>query len=65
MKTYKVKTSWTGYSEIIVQAKNKKQAETFVYKGKYDSLDEVSTGNGLDSGYDDEKIIEVEEQLKL
>jgi hypothetical protein len=61
---YKVYTKWTGYSEIIVEAKNKKQAEILVYKGEYDSLDESTTGNGLEYGYDGEEIVEIEKVLK-
>ena len=60
-KVFKVRTKWIGYSEIIVEAKNKQDAEALVYKGKYDSLDESTTGNGLEYGYDNEEIIEVEE----
>ena len=61
---YKVYTKWTGYSEIIVEAKNEKQAEILVYKGKYDSLDESTTGNGLEYGYDGEEIVEIEKVFK-
>lgn len=61
---YKVSTKWTGYSEIIVEAKNEKHAEILVYKGKYDPLDESTTGNGLEYGYDDEEIVEIEKVSK-
>ena len=33
MKTYKVTTSWTGYSEITLQARNKEEAEDIVFMG--------------------------------
>tara|TARA_B100001057_G_scaffold12051_2_gene11456 strand:- start:42485 stop:42679 length:195 start_codon:yes stop_codon:yes gene_type:complete len=58
---FKVRTKWIGYSEIIVEAQNKQDAEALVYKGKYDPLNESTTANGLDYGYDNEEIIEVEE----
>ena len=41
MKTFKVITSWTGYSEITVQAKNKEQAEQIAFEGNYDRNNEV------------------------
>ena len=63
-KVFKVRTKWIGYSEIIVEAKNEKQAEILVYKGKYDSLDESTTGNGLEYGYDGEEIVEIEKVFK-
>tara|TARA_R100000388_G_scaffold18765_1_gene14476 strand:+ start:1370 stop:1576 length:207 start_codon:yes stop_codon:yes gene_type:complete len=63
-KVFKVHTKWIGYSEIIVEAKNKKEAETLVYKGKYDYLDESTTGNGLEYGYDNEEITNIEEVSK-
>ena len=61
MKTFKVITSWTGYSEVIVQAENKELAITSVDVGDYDPNKEVSTGNGLDYGFENEEIISVEE----
>jgi len=61
MKTYKVTTSWTGYSEITVRAKNQEDAETMVNEGNYNPDNEVSTGNGLDYGYNYEEIIETKE----
>ena len=61
MKTYKITTSWTGYSEITVKAKNHQDAEAMVNEGNYDPNDEVSTGNGLDYGYNYEEIISTEE----
>ena len=59
MKTFKVITSWTGYSEITVQAKNKQEAENLVANDEYDTDNEVLTGNGLDYGYENETIIKV------
>ena len=41
MKTFKIITSWTGYSEITVQAKNKEQAEQIAFEGNYDRNNEV------------------------
>ena len=38
-KVFKVYTKWTGYSEIIVEAKNEKDAEILVYEGNYDPSD--------------------------
>jgi len=61
MRTYKITTSWTGYSEITVKAKNQEEAETMVNEGNYDPNDEVFTGNGLDYGWNYEEIIETEE----
>ena len=61
---YKVYTKWTGYSEIYVEAKNEKDAETLVYKGEYDPLDESTTGIGLEYGYDDEEIVKIEKVFK-
>ena len=61
MKTFKVITSWTGYSEVIVQAENRELAITSVDVGDYDTDNEVSTGNGLDYGYDGEEIIDIQE----
>ena len=34
------------------------------YKGKYDYLDESTTGNGLEYGYDNEEITNIEEVSK-
>ena len=59
MKTFKVITSWTGYSEITVQAENEEQAKLLVEKGEYDTDNEVLTGNGLGYGYENETIIKV------
>ena len=61
MKTFKLITSWTGYSEVIVQAENKELAIQAQDVGDYDIDNEVSTGNGLDYGYENEEIISVEE----
>ena len=61
MKTFKVITSWTGYSEVTVQAENEEQAKLLVEEGEYDTDNEVSTGNGLSYGYENEEIISVEE----
>ena len=59
MKTFKVITSWTGYSEVTVQAENEEQAKLLVEEGEYDTDNEVSTCNGLDYGYENETIIKV------
>ena len=61
MKTFKVITSWTGYTEVTVQAENRELAITSVDVGDYDIDNEVSTGNGLSYGYENEEIISVEE----
>ena len=63
-KVFKVYTKWTGYSEIIVEAKNEKDAETLVYEGNYAPSDEIHTGYGLEYGYDDEEILEIEKVSK-
>ena len=59
MKTFKVITGWTGFSEITVQAENEEQAKLLVEEGEYDTDNEVSTGNGLGYGYENETIIKV------
>ena len=59
MKTFKVIRSWTGFSEITVQAENKEQAKLLVEEGEYDTDNEVLTGNGLGYGYENETIIKV------
>ena len=61
MKTYKVYTKWIGYSEIIVRAKDDQEAKDSVAMGNYEPENELSTGTGLNLGYDDEEILEVEE----
>ena len=61
MKTFKVITKWTGYSEITVQAETEEQAKLLVEEGEYDTDNEVSTGNGLDYGYNNEETIDVQE----
>jgi hypothetical protein len=38
MNKYKITTSWTGYSEITLQAKNKEEAEDIVFMGDYDTV---------------------------
>jgi len=60
MKTFKVITKWTGYSEITVQAENEEQAKLLVEEGEYDTDNEVSTGNGLDYGYNNEETIDIQ-----
>ena len=62
MNRYKVYTKWKGYSEIIVDAKSPKEAEEKVLKGDYDLLDETMTGTGLDYGFEDEEVYNVEEE---
>ena len=59
-KAFKVYTKWTGYSEIIVDAKDEQEAKEFVAMGTYDPSEELQTGNGLEYGYDDEEVLEVE-----
>jgi hypothetical protein len=61
MKTFKVITSWTGFSEITVEAETQDEAMDLVQMGEYDCNNEVSTGNGLQYGYQDEETIAVEE----
>ena len=61
MKTFKVIRSWTGFSEIFVQAENEEQAKLLVEEGEYDTDNEVSTGNGLDYGYNNEETIDIKE----
>jgi len=62
LKTYKVYTKWIGYSEIIVDAKDEQEAREFVAMGSYDPSEEQQTGNGLNYGFDNEEITEIEEQ---
>ena len=61
MKEFKVTTSWTGFSEITVEAETLENAIDLVHMGEYDPNDEVSTGNGLDYGYNNEETIDVQE----
>jgi len=61
MKKYKVYTKWIGYSEIDVEAKSKKQAREMVDTDNYDEENEIHTGNGLEYGYENEEITEIEE----
>lgn len=61
MNKYKITTSWTGYSEIEVEAKSEKEAKEIVDMGNYDPNNEVLTGYGLDYGYENEEIIKVNE----
>ena len=58
-RTFKVITSWTGYSEITVQAETEEQASDLVEEKNFDPNNEVLTGNGLDYGYENETIINV------
>lgn len=59
MKTYKVYTKWIGYSEIEVNAENEQEAKDFASMGLYKK--ELLTGKGLDYGYENEEVLEVEE----
>lgn len=61
MKTYKVFTKWIGYSEIVVDAKDEQEAKDFVAMGNYEPENELSTGTGLNLGYDNEEVLKVEE----
>ena len=61
MKVFKVTTSWTGFSEITVEAETQDEAMDLVQMGEYDCNNEVSTGNGLKYGYNDEETIDVKE----
>ena len=61
MKVFKVTTSWTGFSEITVEAETQEEARVLVEKVEYDTDKEVLTGYGLDYGYENEEIIEVKE----
>ena len=65
MKTYKVYTKWIGYSEIIVDAKEEQEAKDFVAMGSYDPSEELQTGNGLEYGYDEEEVLEIEQVSDL
>jgi len=58
---YKVYTKWTGYSEIEVEAKSEDEAKEMVDMGNYEPENEVHTGNGLEYGYEDEEVLEIEE----
>ena len=58
---YKVFTKWIGYSEIEVEAKSEDEAREMVDMGNYEPENELSTGTGLNLGYDEEEILEVEE----
>tara|TARA_R100001129_G_C5149268_1_gene198382 strand:- start:172 stop:378 length:207 start_codon:yes stop_codon:yes gene_type:complete len=58
---YKVYTKWIGYSEIEVKAKSEEEAKELVNLGKYEPENELSTGTGLNLGYDEEEVLKVEE----
>lgn len=60
-KQFKITTSWTGFSEITVKAKNEDEAKEKYFEGDYGYYDERLTGNGLDYGFNDEQIIDVKE----
>ena len=64
MKTYKIYTKWTGYSEIEVEAKSKEEAGEKVLEGDYSVFREASTGGDLDYGFEDEELLKVEEVRK-
>ncbi len=59
MITYKVKTSWTGYSEYTVKADSKDEAKELCMCGSSDT--EQHTLSGLDYGGDEEQVISIEE----
>jgi|TARA_R100001086_G_C11664104_1_gene211080 hypothetical protein len=67
MKTYKVTTSWIGYSEITLKAKNKEEAEDIAFECKYsDTRREVKSTD--DAGVeifgmkkDMEQLVNIEE----
>jgi len=61
MKVFKISTSWTGYSEITIKAKDEDEAREKFLTSDYDYDDEKFTGNGLDYGFVDEQIIDLEE----
>mgnify|MGYP003679992735 CR=1 FL=1 len=57
MKTYKVKTSWKGYSEYTVKADSKEEAEELcMNECAFDT--EQHTYSGLDYGGDEEQVTE-------
>ena len=58
---YKVYTKWIGYSEIEVYAKSEDEAKEMVDMGNYEPENELSTGTGLNLGYDEEEVLKVEE----
>ena len=58
---YKVYTKWIGYSEIEVKAKSEEEAKELVNLGEYEPENELSTGTGLNLGYDEEEVYKVEE----
>jgi len=64
MRTYEVFTKWKGYSVIKVEAQSEDEAREMVYTGNYEPENETHTGNGLDLGYEDEEILEIEEQKR-
>jgi len=61
MKVFKITTSWTGFSEIMIKAKDKDEARDKFNASDYAPDDELITGNGLDYGFNDEQIIDMEE----
>ena len=66
MKTFKVITSWTGYSEITVQAKNKEQAKQIAFEGNYGPNNEVYSTDDMGVEIfgmkkEDEQLLNIEE----
>jgi hypothetical protein len=57
MKVFKVTTSWTGFSEITVEAETQEEAIDLVQMGEYDCNNEVSTGNGLSMAIKTKKLL--------
>lgn len=61
MKTYKILTQWIGYSEIELIANSYEEAQEKVLSGNYCESNEISTGQGLEYGYDHEEILDINE----
>ena len=61
MKKHKVYTKWIGYSEIEVYAKSKDEPKEMVDMGNYEPENELSTGTGLNLGYDEEEVLKDED----
>ena len=58
---YKVYTKWIGYAVIEVKSKSEEEARDKVLSGKFEPENELSTGTGLNLGYDEEEVLKVEE----
>ena len=67
MKKYKIITSWTGYSEITLKAKNKEEAEDIVFEDNYDINNKIYSTDDVGIEIfgmrkEDEQLLDIKEQ---